>query len=135
MRCSTCGAQNRAGAKFCGSCGTALASACPRCGHQNPPANRFCDECGGALAAPPIEPSRAAPQAYTPPPLADKIRAGRATLEGERKLITILFADVAGFTAMSEQLDPEACQSLMRRCFDLMLEEVHRYEGTVSQFL
>jgi class 3 adenylate cyclase len=56
-------------------------------------------------------------------------------MEGERKQVTVLFADVVGSTAMAESLDPEECQAIMRRCFDLMLQEVHRYEGTVTQFL
>src|SRR5262245_1188464 len=113
MPCSACGARNPAGAKFCGSCGTALAAACPRCGHQNAASLRFCTECGGPLATPVAEPQFASPQHYVPRPLAAKIRAGRADLEGERKLITVLFADVAGFTALSERLDPEDCHAMM----------------------
>ena len=70
-----------------------------------------------------------------PADLADKVRAGSAALEGERKLITVLFADVAGYTALSERLDPEEIRALMRRAFDVMLEAVHRYEGTVAQLL
>src|SRR5262249_47377467 len=106
-----------------------------RCAHLNPPTMRFCTECGSPLVAPALESQFASPQQYTPPSLAEKIRSGRAQLEGERKLVTVLFADVAGFTSLSEHLDPEECHTLMRHCFDLMLEEVHRYEGTVSQFL
>jgi class 3 adenylate cyclase len=82
-----------------------------------------------------LEARFASPQQYTPRPLAEKILSDRSTLEGERKQVTVLFADVAGFTAMVERLDPEECYTLMQRCFDLMLEEVHRYEGTVTQFL
>jgi class 3 adenylate cyclase/tetratricopeptide (TPR) repeat protein len=107
---------------------------CTRCRHENPEGARFCNACGAPLATPALEPRFASPQSYTPP-LTEKIRSARAEIEGERKQITVLFADVAGFTAMSERLDPEECHAIMRRCFDLMLEEVHRYEGTVSQFL
>ncbi|MBA2461052.1 MAG: AAA family ATPase [Actinobacteria bacterium] len=117
------------GAKFCARCGSALAAACPRCAHLNTPEAGFCVECGGPLAA------LARPETYTPEPLAEKIRSGRRELEGERKVITVLFADVAGFTSLAESLDPEETHEIMRRCFDLMLQEVHRYEGTVSQFL
>src|SRR5438045_3149727 len=121
MRCAACGAENRAGAKFCGGCGAALAAACPRCGNLSPPTSRFCDECGGSLLAPALEPQFASAQQYTPTPLAEKIRANRGQLEGERKLVTVLFADVAGFTSLAEQLDPEDIHAIMRRCFDLML--------------
>src|SRR5207253_207311 len=107
----------------------------PRCGHANPRTGRFCAECGGPLAAAPLEPPFASPQQYTPHSLAEKILSGRAAMEGERKQVTVLFADVANFTAMAERLDPEECQAILRRCFDLMLQEVHRYEGTVCHFL
>jgi len=129
MNCPGCGSENAAGSKFCARCGAALAAACPRCAHLNAPDSGFCVECGGPLAG------SAPPETYTPRPLAEKIRSGRHELEGERKLITVLFADVAGFTSLAENLDPEETHTIMRRCFDLMLEEVHRYEGTVSQFL
>jgi len=77
----------------------------------------------------------ASPQAYTPQHLADKILTSRASLHGERKLVTVLFVDVSGFTALSEKLDPEDVHALMDRAFELMLGEIHRYEGTVNQFL
>ena len=75
------------------------------------------------------------PQAYTPRHLADKILTSRSALEGERKQVTVLFADVSGFTSLSERLDPEDVHALMSQVFELMLDEVHRYEGTVNQFL
>ena len=68
-----------------------------------------------------------------PSELADKLRAGSADMEGERKLITVLFADVVGYTALSERLDPEELRGLMHRAFDAMLEAIHRFEGTVAQ--
>jgi class 3 adenylate cyclase/pimeloyl-ACP methyl ester carboxylesterase len=77
----------------------------------------------------------AAPHAYTPQHLAEKILTSRAALQGERKLVTVLFVDVSGFTALSEKLDPEDVHGLMDRAFEVMLVEVHRYEGTVNQFL
>ena len=82
-----------------------------------------------------MQPSFASPDAYTPDDLAAKIRSGRTEIEGERKQITVMFADVAGFTSLAERLDAEATHAMISRCFDLMLDEVHRYEGTVSQFL
>jgi class 3 adenylate cyclase/tetratricopeptide (TPR) repeat protein len=87
------------------------------------------------LAASTLDGEFASPESYTPDQLADKIRAARSAIEGERKLITVLFADVAGFTAISSKLDPEDTHAIMQRCFGLMLDQVHRYEGTVSQFL
>lgn len=133
--CPACGATNTEDARFCGSCGAALAASCARCGRMSPPDSDFCNGCGAALATPTLLDTFASPQGYTPPRLAEKIRAGRSAIEGERKLITVLFADVAGFTAISSTLDPEETHEIMQRAFAIMLEEVHRYEGTVSQFL
>src|SRR5215475_4762380 len=75
------------------------------------------------------------PLTYTPPYLAEKILTSRSALEGERKQVTVLFVDVSGFTSLSERLDPEDVHGFMSRAFELMLAEVHRYEGTVNQFL
>ena len=122
--------------KFCGECGTRIEGLCPGCGTSNPPTNKFCHQCGQALAPPPMPAARfASPQSYTPPHLAEKILTSRTALEGERKQVTVLFADVSGFTSISEQLDPEEVHQLMNRAFELMLGEVHRYEGTINQFL
>jgi class 3 adenylate cyclase len=122
--------------KFCGACGTQFERRCPSCGTGNPPANKFCHECGQALAPPPAPAAHfASPQSYPPKHLAEKILTSRTALEGERKQVTVLFADVSGFTSMSERLDPEAVHQLMNRAFELMLGEVHRYEGTINQFL
>jgi class 3 adenylate cyclase/tetratricopeptide (TPR) repeat protein len=75
------------------------------------------------------------PKTYTPKSIADKIMANRGRLEGERKQVTILFADVTGFTSMSERMDPEEVHELIAQCIDFMTEEIHRYEGTIAQFL
>jgi class 3 adenylate cyclase len=92
---------------------------------------RFCHKCGGALDAA----ESPSPRSYTPKHLADKILTAGSALQGERKQVTVLFVDVSGFTSLSERLDPEEVHRLMNRAFDLMLAEVHRYEGTVNQFL
>jgi class 3 adenylate cyclase len=101
--------------------------------------SKFCDSCGAPLAATPGQPTAprrfASPESYTPKHLAEKILTSRSALEGERKQVTVLFVDVSGFTSLSEQLDPEDLHRLMTRAFELMLAEVHRYEGTVNQFL
>ncbi|HKW90659.1 MAG TPA: adenylate/guanylate cyclase domain-containing protein [Methylomirabilota bacterium] len=141
MTCAGCGQANPAGAQFCGGCGSRLAAACPSCQAPNPPGNRFCHQCGRALAGsapagePAAAPQFASPSAYTPRHLAEKILTTAGALAGERKQVTVLFVDVAGFTSLSERLDPEDVHRLMSRAFDLMLAEVHRYEGTVNQFL
>jgi class 3 adenylate cyclase len=136
MRCPQCGHDNPAGVKFCGECGTRIEGLCPGCGTSNPPTNKFCHQCGQALTPLPTPVVRfASPQSYTPPHLAEKILTSRTALAGERKQVTVLCADVSGFTSISEQLDPEEVHQLMNRAFELMLGEVHRYEGTINQFL
>src|SRR5438477_3811365 len=121
---------------------------CPSCQHENPAGQKFCGECGGRLgassAAPVAEaapthrtpPERfASPAAYTPKHLADKILTSKGALEGERKQVTVMFTDVTGFTALSERLDPEDVHAIMDRAFEVIMNAVHRYEGTINQFL
>src|SRR5205807_9752669 len=84
-------------------------------------------------AAPPADPERA-PLAYTPKHLAEKILTSRSALEGERKQVTVLFADMAGFTTLAEQLDPEVVHEIINRCFEGITAEVHRFEGTINQY-
>src|SRR5438132_7469628 len=108
---------------------------CPSCGHANRAAAKFCEECGTRLgsAAASAEPSRA-PRDYTPRHLVEKILASRTALEGERKQVTVLFADVKGSMDLAEQVDPEDWHRIMDRFFQLLAEGVHRFEGTVTQF-
>ena len=137
MRCTACQVENRAGVRFCEECGTRLEAACPACGAPVPADKKFCGACGAPLAAgaAPAPGRFAGPQAYTPPHLAERILRDRSALSGERKQVTVLFADVSGFTSLSERLDPEEVHTLINRAFELMLAEIHRYEGTVNQFL
>ena len=126
--------------RFCEECGARLDALCPACGVSVPPGKKFCGACGAALGAAPTvaEPLAArfaTPTAYTPAHLAERILKDRAALSGERKQVTVLFADASGFTSLSEALDPEDVHALINRAFELMLVEVHRYEGTVNQFL
>jgi uncharacterized membrane protein YvbJ len=97
MKCPKCQAENREGAVFCKECGVRLEVACPECGNGNTPGSKFCDKCGHDLSKPaeppPIDYSQ--PQSYTPKYLAEKILTTRSSIEGERKLVTVLFADVA----------------------------------------
>src|SRR5438046_5625880 len=108
---------------------------CPSCGHANRAAAKFCEECGTRLAsaAASAEPPRA-PRDYTPRHLAEKILGSRAALEGERKQVTVLFADVKGSMDLAEQLDPEEWHRTLDRFFQLLAEGVHRFEGTINQY-
>jgi class 3 adenylate cyclase/tetratricopeptide (TPR) repeat protein len=137
MKCPKCQHENPLGAKFCEECATPLARVCTNCGTQLSPTAKFCSECGhpAGEAIPPTSQRFGAPDVYTPKHLAEKILTSRSAFEGERKQVTVLFVDVSGFTALSERLDPEEVHGLMNRAFELMLAEVHRYEGTVNQFL
>lgn len=150
MRCPRCDFDSPPGMKFCGQCGTKLAPVCPTCGTENPPGFKFCGECGGSLAAqPPLAPVKPAAerpvepppvqrpvlQSYTPPHLAGEILQSKAALEGERKQVTVLFCDLVGSTALADRLGPETMHLLLNRFFELALGEIHRYEGTINQFL
>jgi class 3 adenylate cyclase/tetratricopeptide (TPR) repeat protein len=136
MKCVECGFDNREEAKFCRKCGKGLQLQCPGCAHPYEPGTAFCDECGHDLRKPkeakPLNYDQ--PHSYTPKHLAEKILSTRSSIEGERKLVTIIFADVANSTAMFEKLDPEAVHEIMDGCFRLMMDEIHRYEGTINQF-
>jgi class 3 adenylate cyclase/tetratricopeptide (TPR) repeat protein len=136
MNCHSCGHLNREGARFCAQCAMPLIDTvtCPSCGTAHPPAARHCDSCGQALAdaaAPIVAPD---PRSHPPEHLAEKIRAGRATLEGERKQVTVLFADVMGSMELAEQSDPEEWRRIMDRFFSILCVGVHRFEGTVDKF-
>src|SRR3990172_3370684 len=128
MRCPQCDIDNREEARFCRGRGGALPRGCPSCGADVAPGSAFCDRCGARLLPPPahLPPPPPHPPARTPPP--------RAALEGERKHVTVLFADCAGFTSLAERIDPEEVHGILERCFGLILGEVHRVEGTVNQF-
>src|SRR5439155_17928973 len=102
-------------------------------GAEPPPTAKFCPECAAPLAA---KPQAAAPdpRTYTPQHLAEKILTSRAALEGERKQVTVLFADVKGSMDLAEQVDPEAWHRILDRFFAILAEDVHRFEGTLNQF-
>ncbi|MGZ8702031.1 MAG: zinc-ribbon domain-containing protein, partial [Gaiellaceae bacterium] len=110
VTCTSCGAENPVGQKFCGECGNALAAVCSSCGAANPPGQRFCGECGTALGATAAPPTRepAAPGA-------------------ERRLVSVLFADLVGFTTASEGRDAEDTRELLSRSFETARTLVERY--------
>lgn len=136
MKCPECQFENRDGAKFCKKCGDKLELICPSCGHPYQADSIFCDECGHTLTklkeAPSVDYSE--PQSYTPKHLADKILTTRSSIEGERKLVTVFFADVANYTSISEKLDPEEVHQIMDGAFKILMDEIHKYEGTINQF-
>ncbi|MBW2493627.1 MAG: AAA family ATPase [Deltaproteobacteria bacterium] len=133
MNCLSCEHLNPETARFCNRCGTALEISCNSCSQSNPPASRFCNHCGSSLAEPVAE-GAPTPRDYTPKHLAERILRQKAALEGERKHVTVLFADLANSTELAAQLGPEKMHALMDRAFQCILAEVHRYEGTVNQF-
>jgi hypothetical protein len=116
MQCPQCQTDNKAGRKFCAACGQTLVLSCLQCGFVNEADDRFCGGCGCALSSsmPALLIARERPPlAYTPKHLADKILNSRSALEGERKQVTVLFADTAGFTALVKDLDPEVVHEVM----------------------
>ena len=109
---------------------------CPKCQADNPNTQKFCGDCGYdlRLTEDPISYGYAQPKSYTPKHLADKILSTRSAIEGERKMVTVLFADVANYTSMSEKLDPEGVHQIMDGCFKILIDEIHNHEGTINQF-
>jgi class 3 adenylate cyclase/tetratricopeptide (TPR) repeat protein len=138
MRCPQCSHENPAGARFCNNCGTALAGVCRACGHANAPGSRFCSNCGQPLGPPETgtPPARfESPGGYTPPHLAQRILASRRAIEGERKQVTVLFADTKGSMELLADRDPEDARRLLDAVLERMIDAVHRYEGTVNQVM
>jgi class 3 adenylate cyclase/tetratricopeptide (TPR) repeat protein len=116
--CTNCGTESPAGQKYCGECGAPLTATCPACGSPNPPGHKFCGECGSPLAAPP-------PAAPAPAPAAGS----------ERRLVSVLFADLVGFTTLSESRDAEEVRELLSRYFDACRRLIELYGGTVEKFI
>ncbi len=146
MHCPQCGTQVLEGKSFCHACGTRLGEQCKSCGATVEPGFKFCPDCGQPLqaangaqppsplakpaaAAPPVAP----PSVDIPEALAQKIRASRDAIEGERKLVTVLFCDLAGSTAMAEKLDPEEYHDLLDEYLEIAFREIYRLEGIVNQ--
>ena len=117
MTCPRCQVENREGARFCRECGATFGAVCSSCGAKVEAGSKFCDGCGAPLAAAPVSglgPSRfAAPESYTPKHLAEKILTSRSALEGERKQVTVLFADLKGSMQLLADRDPEEARKLL----------------------
>ena len=135
MQCPRCRAENRQGRRFCGECGLPLAATCPFCAFSNEGSEKFCGGCGRALTAASAELELLSPRAYTPPYLAEKILGSRSALDGERKQVTVLFADLKGSMELLADRDPEEARKLLDPVLERMMESVHRYEGTVNQVM
>ena len=129
MRCAQCGTENDEGRRFCQECGTRLVPGCPTCGAENPPAAKFCGDCGTALGG------GAAQSGTTARPTTGQAPTTPASPVAERRMVTVLFADLVGFTPYSEERDAEEVRETLGRYFDVARQVVERYGGTVEKFI
>src|SRR5436189_276662 len=139
MKCPRCQQEAPSDAEFCPECGAKLAALCSQCGTANAPIHKFCKKCGQSLtAASGVDPEGrrfASPDSYTPKHLAEKILTSKSALEGERKQVTVLFADLKGSMELLADRDPEEARKILDPILERMMEAVHRYEGTVNQVM
>jgi len=134
--CPRCQHKNSANAKFCEQCAAPLVRVCSGCGAPVPASARFCPECAHPTSADVVAAPRfLSPATYTPKHLADKILTSRTALEGERKHVTVLFADLKGSMELLAGRDPEEAREVLDPVLELMMEAVHHYEGTVNQVM
>ena len=134
MQCPRCQHENRPQAKFCEECATPLARTCTNCGTALSPTAKFCPECAHPVVIG-NQPRFDSPETYTPKHLAEKILTSKVALEGERKQVTVLFADMKGSMELLANRDPEQARKILDPVLELMMEAVHRYEGTVNQVM
>ncbi len=136
MLCTRCGTESTTGRKFCAACGSPLPRRCPKCGAENAPASAFCEDCGAALsgnAAPaPAQPAQIAPTAPELRVAPDQPDTS-TPIDGERKTVTALFADIKGSMELMEDLDPEEARAIVDPALKLMIDAVHRYDGYIVQ--
>jgi class 3 adenylate cyclase/tetratricopeptide (TPR) repeat protein len=136
MRCPQCAQHNASTARFCLACGTPLSHACSACGGDLPDGARFCPQCGHSVGRQASSTTRlGSPRAYTPKHLAEKILISKGALEGERKQVTVLFADLKGSMELLAGRDPEEARKVLDPVLELSMDAVHRYEGTVNQIM
>src|SRR5271170_7706991 len=129
MRCTKCGIESTSGRKFCPECGTPFANRCGKCGAESAPTAKFCEDCGAPLAVP--APATSKKSNDSPIRVADS--AASENLEGERKTVTALFADIKGSTELEQDLDPEEARAIIDPALKLMIDAVRRYDGYVVQ--
>jgi class 3 adenylate cyclase len=134
MKCPGCQHDNPQGARFCEECATPLARTCSNCGTALSATAKFCHACAHPVAAAAGAPSRP-PDSYTPKHLAERILTSKAALEGERKRVTVLFADLKGSMELLADRDPEEARKILDPVLERMMEAVHHYEGTVNQVM
>src|ERR1700693_188354 len=136
MTCPRCQHANPPGAKFCEECATPLNRTCAQCGNQVSPTAKFCPECAHPVSGAAVgQPRVATSEGYPPKHLAEKILTSKAALEGERKQVTVWFADLRGSMELLADRDPEEARKLLDPVLEHMIEAVHRYEGTVNQVM
>jgi ribosomal protein L40E len=140
MQCPRCQHENPSDAVFCQECGGRLEAACTSCGTSNQFGAKFCKKCGQRLSLREIAqaapgPRFGAPETYTPKHLAERILTSKSALEGERKQVTVLFADLKGSMELLADRDPEEARKLLDPVLERMMEAVHHYEGTVNQVI
>jgi class 3 adenylate cyclase/tetratricopeptide (TPR) repeat protein len=136
MKCPRCQYENPPGSHFCLGCGTRLGATCAACGNDLPAGSRFCNKCGRPVSGESAGQVRiASPQSYTPKHLAERILTSKSALEGERKQVTVLFADLKGSMELLADRDPEDARKILDPVLEHMMEAVHRYEGTVNQVM
>jgi hypothetical protein len=135
MKCPCCKHENPLPLKFCGECGTRLTIICPFCGEPSAAAQTFCGECGARLLKDAVSVQHVSPESYPPKHLAEKILRSKSTLEGERKQVTVLFADMKGSMELLADRDPEEARKILDAVLERMIDSVHRYEGTVNQVM
>ena len=135
MKCPNCQCENEPEARYCEECATPLARGCPKCGNPVRESAKFCPNCAQPLSVPSSPTNRASPASYVPQHLVDKILSSKATLEGERKQVTVLFADLKGSMELLADRDPEEARKILDPVLERMMEAVHRYDGTVNQVM
>src|SRR6516164_4583298 len=138
MKCPKCQHENEAGAKFCEECAAPFPHFCSNCGRPHSPTAKFCPECAHPTALAPAQKVKdrfASPGSYTPKHLAERILTSKAALEGERKQVTVLFADLKGSMELLADRDPEEARGVLDPVLQLMMDAVHRYEGTINQVM
>src|SRR5262245_36638886 len=132
MECSRCKAENEIGAERCIQCGATFGLGCKACGADVDVGFLFCARCGAPLATGAVRPGL---PPYTPRHLTADVFSSEPVVDGEKKLVTVLFCDIADSTPLAARLGAEAMHALLNRFFDSVVAEVHRHEGTVNQFL
>src|SRR3954465_15862588 len=134
MQCPQCQAENPERARFCEDCGTRLELKCPHCREAATPGKKFCASCGGSLSAAPAVPHPApSPQDYTPQHLAERIISSRGALEGERKQVTVLFADLRGSMELLADRDPEEARAILDPVLERMMRPCTATRGLLTR--